>query len=189
MIELINISKIYQLDGGNFTALDKINLRIKEGELIAITGPSGCGKSTLMHIIGLLDTPTIGKVIINGRNIQDLTDNEISALRNVYAGFVFQQFNLINKLNVLENILLPTQYSRQKKTFIAKDRALDLMDRFGIKEKAQSYPNKLSGGQQQRVALARAIVVRPTVLLLDEPLSNLDANLRVHDMENLYISD
>src|SRR3989344_4449827 len=164
MIELINISKIYQLDGGNFTALDKINLRIKEGELIAITGPSGCGKSTLMHIIGLLDTPTIGKVIINGRNIQDLTDNEISALRNVYAGFVFQQFNLINKLNVLENILLPTQYSRQKKIFNAQDRALDLMDRFGIKEKAQSYPNKLSGGQQQRVAITRALINKPKII-------------------------
>ncbi|OGG18371.1 ABC transporter ATP-binding protein [Candidatus Gottesmanbacteria bacterium RIFCSPHIGHO2_02_FULL_39_14] len=175
MIELINISKIYQLDGGNFTALDKINLRIKEGELIAITGPSGCGKSTLMHIIGLLDTPTIGKVIINGRNIQDLTDNEISALRNVYAGFVFQQFNLINKLNVLENILLPTQYSRQKKTFIAKDRALDLMDRFGIKEKAQSYPNKLSGGQQQRVAITRALINKPKIILADEPTGNLDS--------------
>ena len=175
MIELINISKIYQLDGGNFTALDKINLRIKEGELIAITGPSGCGKSTLMHIIGLLDTPTIGKVIINGRNIQDLTDNEISALRNVYAGFVFQQFNLINKLNVLENILLPTQYSRQKKIFNAQDRALDLMDRFGIKEKAQSYPNKLSGGQQQRVAITRALINKPKIILADEPTGNLDS--------------
>src|SRR3989338_676702 len=175
MIKLQNVSKDYKLDGEIFQALKNINLQIKDGEFIAITGPSGCGKSTLMHIIGLLDTPTIGKVIINGRNIQYLTDNEISALRNVYAGFVFQQFNLINKLNVLENILLPTQYSRQKKTFIAKDRALDLMDRFGIKEKAQSYPNKLSGGQQQRVAITRALINKPKIILADEPTGNLDS--------------
>ena len=175
MIELKNVSKIYGLDGENFIALENINLKIKEGEFATIVGPSGCGKSTLMHIIGLLDDATGGKVIINGTDITKLNDDEISRLRSQYIGFIFQQFNLINKLTVLENILLPVQYLRKKLDFNPKKRAFELIDRFNISEKVNSYPNKLSGGQQQRVAIVRALINNPKIILADEPTGNLDS--------------
>lgn len=175
MIQLKNIYKEYKLDGDVFTALKDINLEIKEGEFTAIAGPSGCGKSTLMHIIGLLDTPTRGKVLIEKKDASELSDNELSKMRNSFVGFVFQQFNLINKLTVAENILLPTIYSKEKLDFEPKKRAIYLMERFGIEEKAASYPNKLSGGQQQRVAIARALMNNPKVILADEPTGNIDS--------------
>lgn len=175
MITLKNVSKVYKLDDGDFTALNSINLEIKSGELVSITGPSGCGKSTLMHIIGLLDEPSSGEVIINGKNTRDLSDYQLSSLRNEFAGFVFQQFNLINKLTVLENILLPIQYSRKKPLFDTTVRAIELMKKFVISEKAKSYPNKLSGGQQQRVAIARSLINKPKIILADEPTGNLDS--------------
>lgn len=175
MIQLKNIYKEYKLDGDVFTALKDINLEIKEGEFTAIVGPSGCGKSTLMHIIGLLDTPTRGKVIIEKKDASKLSDNELSKMRNNFVGFVFQQFNLINKLTVAENILLPTIYAREKLDFHPKKRAFELMERFGIEEKEKSYPNKLSGGQQQRVAIARALMNKPKVILADEPTGNIDS--------------
>ena len=175
MIELKNVSKIYGLDGENFIALENINLKIKEGEFATIVGPSGCGKSTLMHIIGLLDDATGGKVIINGTDITKLNDDEISRLRSQHIGFIFQQFNLINKLTVLENILLPVQYLRKKLDFNPKKRAFELIDRFNISEKVNSYPNKLSGGQQQRVAIVRALINNPKIILADEPTGNLDS--------------
>ncbi|KKS98329.1 MAG: hypothetical protein UV73_C0002G0043 [Candidatus Gottesmanbacteria bacterium GW2011_GWA2_43_14] len=175
MIILDHVNKIYQIDGEEFYALRDISLEVKEGEFTAILGPSGCGKSTLMHIIGLLDTPTSGKLLINKKNVTKLDDNELSRLRNEFAGFIFQQFNLINKLTVLENILLPTIYSAKKYTYDPKTRALELMDRFGIINKQKSYPNKLSGGQQQRVAIARALLNEPKIILADEPTGNLDS--------------
>lgn len=175
MIQLKKVSKVYHLDGEVFHALNDINLRIKEGEFTAIVGPSGCGKSTLMHILGLLDTPSAGEVIIKNTNVSDLTDNKLSEMRNEFVGFVFQQFNLINKLNVLENILLPTIYSRRKLPFHPKNRAYQLMERFEIIEKAYSFPHKLSGGQQQRVSIARALINNPQVVLADEPTGNLDS--------------
>lgn len=175
MIELKNVSKIYELDGENFTALKNINLKIDDGEFTAIVGPSGCGKSTLMHIIGLLDDPSTGEITINHKDIKSFSDDEISSLRNRYIGFIFQQFNLINKLTVLENILLPVQYYRRKLEFNPRERAVSLMERFNISEKATSYPNKLSGGQQQRVAIVRALINNPKIILADEPTGNLDS--------------
>ena len=175
MIELKNVSKVYELDGENFTALENINIKIKDGEFVAIVGPSGCGKSTLMHIIGLLDDPSVGKVIVNDIDVTELDDDKISKLRSQYIGFIFQQFNLINKLTVSENILLPIQYLRKKLDFDPKKRALELMERFNILEKANSYPNKLSGGQQQRVAIVRALINNPKIILADEPTGNLDS--------------
>lgn len=186
MIELKKVFKIYELDGDNFTALENINLTIKEGEFAAIVGPSGCGKSTLMHIIGLLDTPSTGTVLINGKNVSELNDDEISKLRNQYIGFIFQQFNLINKLTVLENILLPVQYYRRKLEFNPKERALSLMERFNIKDKANSYPNKLSGGQQQRVAITRALINNPKIILADEPTGNLDSKTGTKILDLLH---
>lgn len=174
MIKLSNVTKEYKLDGENFLALKNINLEIKSGEFAAIVGPSGSGKSTLMHIIGLLDQPSSGKVFIEDKDVSRLSDNQLSNLRSSFVGFVFQQFNLLNKLTVEENILLPTIYHVAKLDFDPKQKALDLMTRFEIFEKARSFPNKISGGQQQRVAIARALIMNPKLILADEPTGNLD---------------
>lgn len=175
MINLKNVSKTYELDGETFTALKNINLTIKEGDFTALLGPSGCGKSTLMHIIGLLDNPSSGTIHFNEKDVSKLSDQNLSQFRNEYVGFVFQQFNLINKLSVLENVLLPTVYDRRKKISSPKTRAFELLKRFGIESKATSYPHKLSGGQQQRVAIARALINLPRLILADEPTGNLDS--------------
>lgn len=176
MIKLQGVRKSYELDKDViFTALKEVDLVVKEGEFSSIMGPSGSGKSTLMHIIGLLDKPTKGKIIIDGKDISTLNDNETSTLRNEFVGFVFQQFNLINKLTVFENILLPTLYARKKLDFDAQEKAQYLIKRCGIEGKEKSYPNKLSGGQQQRVAIARALIMGPKLILADEPTGNLDA--------------
>jgi ABC-type lipoprotein export system ATPase subunit len=127
-----------------------------------------------MHIIGLLDKPTRGEVVVDGNDVSKLDDNQTSALRNRFVGFVFQQFNLLNKLTIKENVLLPVTYSRLKLDFNPDERALQLLDRFGILSKKDSYPNKISGGQQQRVAIARALMMNPQLLLADEPTGNLD---------------
>ncbi len=176
MIKLSHVFKEYKLDGEIFTALKNINLSIQTGDFIAILGPSGSGKSTLMHMIGLLDIPTKGTIKVEEKDVSTLSDENLSKLRNEFVGFVFQQFNLINKLTVLENILLPTIYSKKKFGINPKEKAFALMQRFGIEEKAFSYPNKLSGGQQQRVAIARALINNPKLILADEPTGNLDSN-------------
>lgn len=173
-IKLQKVSKQYVLDSDIvFTALDDISLEIKSGEFTAIVGPSGSGKSTLMHIIGLLDTATSGEVYFGEKEIDKLTDNQISALRNEFIGFVFQQFNLLPKLTVLENVLLPTIYARANLDHF-EERAINLLKRFGIDDKANSYPNKISGGEQQRVAIARALIMNPQLILADEPTGNID---------------
>jgi len=171
-----NIWKEYQLDDEViFTALKNVSVSINKGEYISIIGPSGSGKSTLMHIIGLLDRPSRGKILINGKDISKLNDAQISTIRSEFVGFVFQQFNLINKLTILENILLPTVYARKKFNYDPREKALYLMKRFGIGEKEKSYPNKISGGQQQRVAIARSLIMEPDIILADEPTGNLDS--------------
>lgn len=175
MITLTNISKIYDLgEGQQFTALKDISLTIKDGEFVGITGPSGSGKSTLMHIIGLLDQPSTGKVFIDDIDASKVSDAKLSMLRNEFVGFVFQQFNLLPKLTVLENILLTSIYARKKLTYDPVEKAHYLLKRFGIFEKEKSFPNKLSGGQQQRVAIARALIMNPKLVLADEPTGNLD---------------
>ena len=176
MIRLEKVFKEYKIDNElTFSALKNINLLIKNGEFVSIVGPSGSGKSTLMHIIGLLDKPSAGKVLINEKEVSRLSDEEISKIRNQMVGFVFQQFNLINKLTVLENILVPTIYCREELKFDPKQRALELIKKFNIEGKENSYPNKLSGGQQQRVAIARALIMDPAIILADEPTGNLDS--------------
>ncbi len=175
IISLKNVHKNYLLgDGSVFEALKDINLEIFEGEFSAIIGPSGSGKSTLMHMIGLLDKPSDGQIIVNGKDVSRLDDNQTSILRNSYVGFVFQQFNLLNKLTILENILLPVTYSRVALDFDPYARAEMLMDKFGILSKKDSFPNRISGGQQQRVAVARALIMKPQLILADEPTGNLD---------------
>jgi len=175
IISLKNVFKEYLLgDGSVFLALKNINLEIHQEEFSAIIGPSGSGKSTLMHMVGLLDKPSRGEIIVNGKDISGLDDNQTSTLRNSYVGFVFQQFNLLNKLTIKENILLPATYSRIKPDFDAEERAEMLMEKFGILSKKDSFPNRISGGQQQRVAVARALIMKPQLVLADEPTGNLD---------------
>ncbi len=176
MIKLEHVWKEYQLDGEIiFRALQDISLTIKDGELTSIVGPSGSGKSTLMHVIGLLDKPTRGSIYIEQKDISKMNDDQISTLRNEFVGFVFQQFNLIPKLTVLENIVLPTMYVRKKLDYDYEEHAIYLMKRFGILDKKNSFPNKLSGGQQQKVAIARALIMKPKLILADEPTGNLDS--------------
>ncbi|PJB87946.1 lipoprotein-releasing system ATP-binding protein LolD [Candidatus Roizmanbacteria bacterium CG_4_9_14_0_8_um_filter_34_12] len=186
IIKLDNVWKEYKLDEEViFTALNSINLSINSGELSAIVGPSGCGKSTLMHIIGLLDQPSKGEVFIDNKNIKGLSDDELSMLRNEFVGFIFQQFNLINKLTILENVLLPAIYYRKKIDYNPRERALQLLERFGLISKINSYPNKISGGQQQRVAMARALIMDPKMILADEPTGNLDSKTGVEIIQLL----
>jgi putative ABC transport system ATP-binding protein len=176
MIKLKKVFKEYKIDNElTFVALKNIDLEIKKGEFVSIVGPSGSGKSTLMHIIGLLDKPTKGEVYIENKETAKLSDEEISQIRNRIVGFVFQQFNLINKLTVLENVLMPTIYCRERLNFDPEKRALQLIKKFNILGKDNSYPNKLSGGQQQRVAIARALIMDPPIILADEPTGNLDS--------------
>lgn len=175
MIQLTHVFKVYtQVGGATFPALTDVSLSIKRGEVIGIIGPSGSGKSTLMHIIGLLDKPTCGDVLFEGKTIEAYSDEELSKLRSYFVGFVFQQFNLISKLTVLENVMLPTMYARHPLPFHSRERAMELLTQCGIVNKAHSYPNKISGGEQQRAAIARALMMQPKLILADEPTGNLD---------------
>src|SRR3989304_5486325 len=150
MIELKNVTKQYEVGDQIIQVLKGISLKIRDGEFVGILGASGSGKSTLMHIIGLLDSPSEGQVLIDGKDASKLSDNELSKLRNHYVGFVFQQFNLINKYSVLENVLLPALYSKEKLPFDPTNRVLELLSKFGIYDRRNYRPNKISGGQQQR---------------------------------------
>ena len=175
MIKLENVTKSYFLGDEEVKAVDNINLLIKEKEFIGILGTSGSGKSTLMHIVGLLDQPTSGKISLEDKDISKLSDSELSKIRNKTVGFVFQSFNLISRFTVLENILLPTRYAKEPMQFNPMDYATELLKRFGIFERRDFFPNKISGGQQQRVAIARALIMKPKIILADEPTGNLDS--------------
>jgi putative ABC transport system ATP-binding protein len=175
MIKLQNISKSYFLGEEEVKAVCNVDLEIKEKEYISILGSSGSGKSTLMYLIGLLETPTSGKILLNNKDVSRLSDNELSHIRNQYVGFVFQSFNLINKFTVYENVLLPTKYARGNLKFNPHERADKLLKDFGIYERKNFFPNKISGGQQQRVAMVRALMMKPEMILADEPTGNLDS--------------
>jgi len=186
MIKLDKVVKSYKIDEETtFYALKESSVEIKDKEFVSIIGPSGSGKSTLMHLIGLLDKPTSGEIIVQDKKISKLNDDQISSLRNEFIGFVFQQFNLIPKLTVLENILLPAFYARKKLEYDPREKALGLIKRFGIQGKENSYPNKISGGQQQRVAILRALIMEPKMILADEPTGNLDSKTGTEIMELL----
>src|SRR3989344_2643083 len=186
MIRLEKVSKSYKIDEETtFYALKDATLEIKEKEFISIMCPSGSGKSTLMHLIGLLDKPSEGEIIIQNKKISNLNDDQISSLRNEFVGFVFQQFNLIPKLTVIENILLPAVYTRKKLNYDPKEKTIDLLKKFGLYEKRNSFPNKISGGQQQKVAILRALIMEPKLILADEPTGNLDSKTGKGIMELL----
>ena len=174
LIETKNLWKIYGEGEAKTVVLKGVNLKIKEGEFVAIIGPSGCGKSTLLNIIGLLDVPNKGIIYINGKKTTDFNENERAIFRRKISGFVFQQFNLINTLTTLENVELPMVLDEKEKEYRRK-RAKELLKLMGIINRANYYPNQISGGQQQRVAIARALSNSPKIIFADEPTGNLDS--------------
>jgi putative ABC transport system ATP-binding protein len=175
LVELRNVSKIYHLGGEEIRALDDVSCDIEEGEFISIIGPSGSGKSTLMHILGCLDSPTKGTIKLDGTMIHDATARELAAIRNRKIGFVFQFFNLLPKLNVLQNVELPMIYSGVSSKE-RRDRAMESLKLVDLANRSKHRPSQLSGGQQQRVAIARALVNNPKIVFADEPTGNLDSN-------------
>ena len=174
MIQLHNIKKVFRTEEVETWALRNVDLQVKEGEFVAVMGPSGCGKSTLLNILGLLDTPTEGAYLLDGRDVSQLRENERTDLRKGVIGFVFQSFNLIDELNVYENIELPLLYmgvpAKER-----RQRVEAVMDRMSISHRRKHFPCQLSGGQQQRVAIARAVLANPKLILADEPTGNLDS--------------
>lgn len=186
IISLQNIEKIYRTDEIETLALENVNIEINKGEFVSIMGPSGCGKSTLLNIIGLLDTPTRGQVIVNDVNISTLSDAAKSHFRNANLGFVFQSFHLIPSLNVSDNVELPLIYRKGVSDSERKRLVSDVLDKVGLSHRKKHMPSQLSGGQCQRVAIARAIVGNPEIILADEPTGNLDSKMGAEVMEILH---
>ncbi len=174
MIKTNDLTKIFRTEEVETTALNKVNLHVKEGEYVAIMGPSGCGKSTLLNILGLLDNPSSGSYIFNGTEVANLKERDRTIFRKGNIGFVFQSFNLIDELNVYENVELPLIYLKMKPAERRK-KVEDALERMKIGHRAKHFPQQLSGGQQQRVAIARAVVANPKLILADEPTGNLDS--------------
>lgn len=174
MIKLIGVSKKFKMGENEVIALDKIEIHIDRNEFVAIVGPSGSGKSTLMNIIGCLDTPDEGNYFFQGQSISKASDDQLAEIRNKKIGFIFQNFNLLPKLNALENVEVPLHY-RGLKALECRKRALHYLDKVGLSGREGHKPNQLSGGQQQRVAIARALVGEPELLLADEPTGALDS--------------
>jgi putative ABC transport system ATP-binding protein len=174
MIKTNELTKIFRTEEVETTALNKVNLHVKEGEYVAVMGPSGCGKSTLLNILGLLDNPSSGSYIFNGTEVANLKERDRTVFRKGNIGFVFQSFNLIDELNVYENVELPLIYLKMKASE-RKKKVEDALERMKITHRAKHFPQQLSGGQQQRVAIARAVVANPRLILADEPTGNLDS--------------
>lgn len=182
-IELKNVSKIYP---NGVKAMDDVSLVVAEGEFVAVMGQSGSGKSTLLQVMGLLDKCTSGEVIINGRNVSELSNNELADVRKKSLGFVFQSFHLNSHMKLYENIMLPLFINEEYKTKAQmKERALELIDLVGLSHRVEHYPGELSGGEQQRVAIARALANEPDFILADEPTGNLDSKNEVMIFEEL----
>lgn len=174
MIQIDDLTKTFRTDEVETLALRGISLNIEKGEFVGIMGPSGCGKSTLLNILGLLDNPTSGKYFLNGIDVTDLKEKDRTSFRKGKIGFVFQNFNLIEELNIEENVELPLRYlnigAKER-----KERVKEALKRMNILHRAKHFPQQLSGGQQQRAAIARAVVTRPELILADEPTGNLDS--------------
>jgi putative ABC transport system ATP-binding protein len=174
LLHLADVKKVFYTDEVETHALSGIQLDIEAGEYISIAGPSGCGKSTLLSLLGLLDTPSEGEYVLNGRPVENLSLSERARIRNREVGFIFQSFNLIGDLTVYENVELPLTY-RGMNSGDRKRRVMEALDRVGMSHRAKHLPSQLSGGQQQRVAVARAVGGQPSILLADEPTGNLDS--------------
>jgi len=189
ILKLDHVTKSYTNGSTIFYALKNISLTINQGDFMAITGPSGSGKSTLMHIIGLLDHPSSGQVILEDKNISSLNETSLAQLRNKTLGFVFQQFNLLTKTSSLENVILPLLYSDIPQSN-RQNLGLEMLSKVNLSDKISNTPAQLSGGEQQRVAIARALVNDPKIILADEPTGNLDSKTGKSIMElfkNLHL--
>lgn len=188
LIELQDLNKSYKLDGIENQVLHDITLTVNEGEFLAISGPSGGGKSTLLSILGLLEKPDSGSYLLQGEDTFNFSDELSAAVRNQLFGYVFQNFNLIPQLRVLENVMLPLTNQKVVNKKAHHQVALNYLDKVGLKDKSMHYPTQLSGGQQQRVAIARALVTSPKVIFADEPTGNLDSengHMIMTEFENL----
>ena len=174
MIRVRNVSKVYCETETHVVALDRVNIDVQQGEFVAIVGPSGSGKSTLLNILGALDRPTSGSYELHGKDVATLDDNALSEIRRTNIGFVFQVFNLIGQLSVLDNVSLPLRYAGVSDN-TARKTAISCLERVGLSHRTAHVPSQLSGGEQQRAAIARAIAIDPAVLLADEPTGNLDS--------------
>ena len=184
IIQLDRVSKLYRTQEIETVALENVNLEVNAGEFVSVMGPSGCGKSTLLNIVGLLDLPSDGKVIIDGIQTEKMKDEQRAEFRNRMLGFVFQSFHLINSLNILDNVELPLLY-RKATDKVRREMAKKVLDKVGLSHRLKHFPSQLSGGQCQRVAIARAIVGSPKILLADEPTGNLDSHMGAKIMELL----
>ena len=185
IIKLEGITKVYRTTEVETTALENVNLTVRKGEFLSIMGPSGCGKSTLLKLMGLLDLPDQGKILINETETTQMKDGEMAEFRNKMLGFVFQSFHLINSLNVLDNVELPLLY-RNSTAKSRREAAEKVLEKVGLSHRMRHLPTQLSGGQCQRVALARAIVGNPQIILADEPTGNLDSKMGSEIMELLF---
>ncbi|MBS4784952.1 MAG: ABC transporter ATP-binding protein [Clostridiales bacterium] len=185
MIEVKNVYKIYNPGENEVHALDGISVSINRGEFVAIVGHSGSGKSTFMNMLGCLDTPTSGEYFLDGVNVANMTDDELSDIRNLQIGFIFQGFNLIPSLSAVENVELPLVYRGMPKEERRK-LSIDALERVGMGKRVTHKPSELSGGQQQRVAIARAIAARPPIIMADEPTGNLDTKSGADVMRILH---
>ena len=185
IIKLEGITKVYRTTEVETTALENVNLTVRKGEFLSIMGPSGCGKSTLLNLMGLLDLPDQGKILINEMETTQMKDGEMAEFRNKMLGFVFQSFHLINSLNVLDNVELPLLY-RNSTAKSRREAAEKVLEKVGLSHRMRHLPTQLSGGQCQRVALARAIVGNPQIILADEPTGNLDSKMGSEIMELLF---
>ena len=178
MIELKDIYKVFSTDEIETYALNGINLKVEKGDFVSVSGPSGCGKSTLLNIVGHLDIPTEGSILVEGTETGNMTDRELSRLRNEKFGFIFQSFHLIPGLSILQNVELPMLYIHEKiSSGEIRERAMSLIQQVGLDSRAKHFPSQLSGGQCQRAAIARAMITRPHILLADEPTGNLDSKM------------
>lgn len=174
VVKLENVKKIYKLGETEINALNGVSLEIKKNEFVSIMGPSGCGKSTMLHIIGCLDVPTSGKLMINNKDISKLSDDELAEIRNKEIGFVFQFYYLQENLTSIENVELPMIFAGMNEDE-RKKRAVELLKIVGLEKRMYSYPRQLSGGERQRIAIARALANNPSLILADEPTGNLDS--------------
>ncbi|MDN4754083.1 ABC transporter ATP-binding protein [Porphyromonadaceae bacterium W3.11] len=185
MIELQEVYKIYRTEEIETVALENVNLEVMEGEFMSVMGPSGCGKSTLLNVMGLLDQPTKGQILIDGLDTNGMKDKELARFRNENLGFVFQSFHLINSLNVLDNVELPLLYRKVGESERRK-LAKEVLERVGLSHRMKHFPAQLSGGQCQRVAIARAVIGNPSIILADEPTGNLDSTMGAEIMQLLH---
>lgn len=174
IIEALDITKVYKVGDYEIQALRGVSLKIFPGDFISIVGKSGSGKSTLMHILGLLDSPTSGKIYLKGNDVSEMSENKMAKLRNMEIGFVFQTFNLLARATVLENILLPLHYSSLAKS-VWSDKAKNILEDLQMSDRIHNKSNELSGGQKQRVAIGRALINDPAIIFADEPTGNLDS--------------